>query len=406
MTSVLLVDDDPFVLRVYADGLMRQGFTVWTAAGGLDAVKFLRQTKPDAVVLDLMMSAFSGVEVLKFIREQPGLKELPVVVLSNVYMTDMVRDAASLGANQALLKDGCNPAFLGSCLRDVLSGRTVSVNPSQLLAAPVTATKSNVENPVPAGLPPAAAPAPAGQTEFKTLARDVFEARTEDTRATLRQLFQAFREASNEKQRALRLRDYYRKIHFLTATAGLAGRYSLARMASALEALLYHLQDQPERTSASAKRTLSMTAEFIDQLLSQPEHGTRAAAAAVAYVLVVDDDALSNRLVVTALRQAGLQARSTEEPIEGLQMLRQRHYDLVLLDINLPIIDGFEFHRQLRALPDYEQTPVIYITAHSEFEARARSGLAPMDDVLAKPVFPAELAVKAVMRLLQRPAAA
>jgi putative two-component system response regulator len=111
---------------------------------------------------------------------------------------------------------------------------------------------------------------------------------------------------------------------------------------------------------------------------------------------------LSNRLVVAALRRAQLQARSTDDPLVGLQLLKETHHDLVLLDIEMPGMDGFELCRRLHDLPGYQKTPVIFVTGHSDFESRARSIVSGGDDLIAKPVFPMELAVKAVAYLLKR----
>jgi CheY-like chemotaxis protein len=86
----------------------------------------------------------------------------------------------------------------------------------------------------------------------------------------------------------------------------------------------------------------------------------------------------------------------------GLQWLKERRYDLVLLDIEMPGMDGFELCRRLRTLPGYQKTPVIYVTSHSDFESRAKSILSGGDDLISKPVFPMELAVKAVALLLKR----
>ena len=56
---VLLVDDDPIVLRIYQDGLVRQGFEVSTAADGVAALRALRDNRPHIMVLDLMMPRLS-----------------------------------------------------------------------------------------------------------------------------------------------------------------------------------------------------------------------------------------------------------------------------------------------------------------------------------------------------------
>jgi len=66
----------------------------------------------------------------------------------------------------------------------------------------------------------------------------------------------------------------------------------------------------------------------------------------------------------------------------------------------MPGMDGLELCKQLCRLPGYQKTPVIYVTSHSDFESRARSALSGGDDLIGKPVFPLELAVKAMAHLL------
>ncbi len=119
-----------------------------------------------------------------------------------------------------------------------------------------------------------------------------------------------------------------------------------------------------------------------------------------AKILAVDDDALGNRLVVAALRHAQLDAQSTEDPLVALQLLREKQSNLLLLDIEMPGMDGLELCKQLRRLPGYQKPPVIYVTSHSDFESRARSALSGGDDLIGKPVFALELAVKAMAHLL------
>jgi len=65
-------------------------------------------------------------------------------------------------------------------------------------------------------------------------------------------------------------------------------------------------------------------------------------------------------------------------------------------------MDGIELCKRLRALPGYEKIPVIYVTLHSDFETRARTVLSGGNDLIAKPILPAELAVKVVMHLLKK----
>jgi DNA-binding response OmpR family regulator len=171
-------------------------------------------------------------------------------------------------------------------------------------------------------------------------------------------------------------------------------------MASALEALLFGMQEKLRQLEPSLERTTSTALKFLEELLRRPGD-LRPGSAQNQCALVVDDDRLSNRLVVSALRQAQIQARSAESAAIALGLLQEKAYDLVLLDVEMPQMDGFELCKRLRALPGYVKTPVIYVTLHSDFETRARTVLSGGNDLIAKPILPAELAVKVVMHLLK-----
>lgn len=85
MKKVLLVDDDAVILQIYRPKL-EQFFLFDMAPDGLEALKKLHSFKPDVVVLDIMMPKFDGIEVLEYIRSNPALKNLRVVVLSNMFI--------------------------------------------------------------------------------------------------------------------------------------------------------------------------------------------------------------------------------------------------------------------------------------------------------------------------------
>jgi CheY-like chemotaxis protein len=401
---ILLVDDDPLVLRLYREGLSHYGAEIATASDGMAAVQALHATKPDVVILDLMMPRFSGVDVLKFIRSEAKLKQLPVVVLSNSYMNELAADAAALGVQKALLKVRCTPALLMRIIDDVLMGRAETEQAAPLLAVPerkptpppTPAPPSHVKPASPAPAPPPNSPAP-----LPVDARRSFLDGAKDTCTALRSLYQYFSNAANPTEREPRLQNLYRKVHFVAATAALAECRPLAQMTSALEALLFELFDKPAGASPSVLRTIAATIDFIP-LLFDCARDADFDVPPLPQAMVVDDDPLNNRLVVAALRRAHLEARSTDDAMVGLQWLKEQRFDLVLLDIEMPGMNGFELCRRLRSLPGYQHTPVIYVTGHNDFETRTKSVLSGGDDLISKPVFPMDLAVKATALLLKR----
>jgi len=141
MTTIFLVEDDSVVIQVYRATFLREGFAVEVAENGLVAVKMLAAVKPDIVVLDLMMPKLSGVEVLKYIRSTPALKDTPVIILSNAHMTKLAQEAAAIGAERALLKSSCTPRQLIDVINELLGGKAAAAaDPSTLLGVRVPPT--------------------------------------------------------------------------------------------------------------------------------------------------------------------------------------------------------------------------------------------------------------------------
>jgi CheY-like chemotaxis protein len=86
MFKILLIDDDLDDLEVFKLVFTSKGFSVESAATPGEGIEKVKQTHPDLVVLDVMMpNDYEGFEVAKYIRENLGLKELPIIILSNIH---------------------------------------------------------------------------------------------------------------------------------------------------------------------------------------------------------------------------------------------------------------------------------------------------------------------------------
>ncbi|HZZ91198.1 MAG TPA: PAS domain S-box protein [Usitatibacter sp.] len=121
----------------------------------------------------------------------------------------------------------------------------------------------------------------------------------------------------------------------------------------------------------------------------------------MARVLVVDDHAANRELVVTLLRYRGHDTFEAADGAEGLRQVRTHRPDLVISDILMPTMDGFEFVRELRGDPELERTQVLFYTAYyHEREARALARACGVSRVLLKPAEPEEFlaAIDAVFR--------
>jgi len=119
---VLVVDDDPMVTRLVRINLELEDFQVEEAWDGNTAIRMMRENPPEILVLDIMMPRMDGWEILRRVREDPGLKDMPVVLLTaKVQDEDMAR-GWRMGADGYITKP-FNPVGLADILREVL-GRT------------------------------------------------------------------------------------------------------------------------------------------------------------------------------------------------------------------------------------------------------------------------------------------
>ncbi|MGV8124079.1 MAG: response regulator transcription factor [Candidatus Xenobiia bacterium LiM19] len=79
---ILLVDDDEHILRSLEIYLKMEEFRVMTAPGGREALEVLKETRPDLIVLDIMMPEIDGFQVLEYIKGDPKIKNVPVIMLT------------------------------------------------------------------------------------------------------------------------------------------------------------------------------------------------------------------------------------------------------------------------------------------------------------------------------------
>jgi CheY-like chemotaxis protein/anti-sigma regulatory factor (Ser/Thr protein kinase) len=104
------------------------------------------------------------------------------------------------------------------------------------------------------------------------------------------------------------------------------------------------------------------------------------------WALVADDDPVAQELARLLLEALGIRVEVAPDGAECLAMARRRAYDLVLMDWQMPQLDGIAATRQLRELPGYAETPVLAITAHAFEEDREACLAAGMCGYIAKPL--------------------
>jgi DNA-binding response OmpR family regulator len=399
MKKMLIIEDDVVVGNIYRHKFQKEGFAVTVAADGESGLKLLRQSKPDVVVLDLMLPKLNGVEILKAMRAEPQTQLIPVIVLTNTYLSGLVQEAWKAGANQCMIKASCTPKQLVAVVHKTLN--TGPAAPSPATEADSATTHLQPSHSPPAAASPSELPMPSeDETAFQAELRQAFLHNAPDQLAELRSMLQAFIKSEGDSVRLPRLFALYRQVHSLTSNAAVSGLPSVAKMASALEALLKELYEKPKTINASTLRTVAHTIDFL-ALLAQQASTTDTIRFSVPNIMVVDDEAISRRAVIYALEKAHLKCVSVEDPNVALTMLSENQFDLIFLDVDMPGMNGFDLCTKLRALPAHARTPVVFVTGLTDFESRARSTLSGGSDLIAKPFLFMELAVKALTHVLK-----
>ena len=398
--KILLIEDDQTFADTYRNRLQLEDFEVDVAYDGETGLEKLRRFSPDVIILDLILPGLQGVDVIRKVRAEPGLHELPLLVFTNTFMTARMQEASDAGASRCMTKANCTPKDVVGVIRSLLKAgpdkspadRTPAAESAAIGGADVGSLPTNNGSPsiVDRDL----------DEEFQAEIKRMFVEGLPATLTALRTHLQALIKAEGEQARGQQVQQLYRRVHSLTSNAGIVGMTRIAQMSDALEALLRELHEIPGNLNASTLRTVASAIDYLD-IVSQRDSEDSPLQAPRAEVLVVDDEAISRRAISYALEKAKLASVSVEDPVRALQVLGEKHFDLIFLDVDMPNMNGYELCSRVRTLPDHKKTPVVFVTSLTDFESRANSSVSGGNDFIAKPFMFIELAVKALVQFFR-----
>jgi CheY-like chemotaxis protein len=379
MKKILIIEDNQIVGNIYHNKLAVDGYKAEIALDGETGLAKLQTFQPDLVILDLMLPGISGVEVIRRVRDSAVFAKLPVIVFSNTYLTNQIQEAWKAGATKCLSKASCSPSEILDVVRSTIGESGAMLRP-----------------PKPAIAVPAGPQDIAIQGELQKNFAESLPATLVALRAGLQNLVRA----GSEVEKLNQIYELYRHLHSLTGNAGITGQNLIACMSDAVEALLKELYEKPKSITPSSLRTVAAGVDFLGFLF---ERGiaTDKRHAPTANVLVVDDEPISRRAVIYAVEKARMKSTPAESAAEALQLLAEKDFDLIFLDVDMPGMNGHELCSKLRTMPEYKKTPVVFVTALADFDNRTSSMMAGGNDFIAKPFLFIELTVKSLVHVLR-----
>ena len=120
MKTILLVEDDPFLVDLYTTRLKVAGFETEVAITGKEGLEKLKEKRPDLLVLDIVVPTIDGWEVLQELRKNEGFNDLKIIVLSNLDQKSDIERAYDLGVKRYLIKAHYTPTEVIKEIKKIL----------------------------------------------------------------------------------------------------------------------------------------------------------------------------------------------------------------------------------------------------------------------------------------------
>jgi CheY-like chemotaxis protein len=381
--KILIVDDDEVVANIYQNKLQSERFKVAVTRSGEEALKSLAKEPVDLIILDFSLPGMNGVEILKTIRSQFDAQALPVIAFTNFYLPEVVKAASEAGATQCLRKSDYTPRQLVEIVRALFaSSQTITANARSGEVSSSSETSADFEL----------------QDQVK-LTSD-FLASAGQKLGEMRLSHRALANNQREDVWLAALGKMRRLSRLLAGAAGIAGFRDIAQLAGALGSLFIRVSERPASFTPSVNRTIGQAIDLLGATFSGATT-PRGSMPVLSQILVVDDEIISREAICSAIERADLRPVSVNDSIVAQGMLEKTHFDLIFLDVEMPGQSGLELCSHIRKMATNRATPVVFVTAHSDFERRARSVLSGGNDFIAKPFLPIELAVKTLILLFK-----
>ena len=383
---VLLVEDNELNRDLAIELLGDLGISVTIAVNGRDAVDLVDTQSFDLVLMDIQMPIMDGLTATKLVRADSRFKALPIIAMTAHAMSGDRGRSLNAGMNDHLTKP-IDPNGLTQMLM-----RWMPVATGAGTAPKVQPLAASEE--VPNSLPPFDIPAALARTNNKP--------------RLLRKMLIGFRDqyvdATAELRRYLdenKLEQAERLAHSLKSIAAMLEAKDLSQAAAAVELALRtaevagisRLVDDMEEQLAPAIRAASMLDRRTrDEPAPQLPESAAKTLKKRHTILVVDDEPLVLKLLADTFHDYDL--IMAKEGDTGLQLATLNPPEIILLDVNMPGMDGFEVCRRLKDDPRTSEIPVVFITGCGDVDSETRGLTLGAVDYVTKPMNPAVLRVR------------
>ncbi len=362
--SVLLVIDDKLLMKLYQEKIEENGFIVLPARDLAKAARIVAERKPDLVLLDLVFREGDPYEFLYALRSDTSNELLPVFILPQS-LNQAGHKAVQLGATRAITPSADPLPSIIDAIRTTFGMSSLGTAANTPLFRPddfwIEAIFANVVD-------------------------------------SINRMRHCLPGVTATPPELPALHDLWNLGHAFAQKTALLPYKPFAQIAASLDLLLHDLNQTPEQLNPSTVRTVGQALDFL-ATISKPECLSRLTDPADSSLLVVDDEAGAREFITSALQLAGLKNECADSPEHAIEELNRKKASVVFLDVGLPGMNGFELCTKVRAIKNYKNTPIVFLTGMATFQNKAKASLSGGNDFVGKPFNLPELGVKALMWL-------
>jgi len=120
MKKILIIEDDPFLSEMYVAKFSENNFQVEVAVDGKAGLAKIKEFIPDLILLDIVLPKMDGFEILKKIKSDPKLKNIPIVLLTNLGQKNEIEKGMSLVADEYIIKAHFTPTAVVAKVKEIL----------------------------------------------------------------------------------------------------------------------------------------------------------------------------------------------------------------------------------------------------------------------------------------------
>ena len=358
---VLVIDDDATARELIADHLKAQGFSVVTAAGGVEGLKLAKELQPTAITLDVMMPDLDGWSVLAALRQNPELADIPVIMVSIV---DEHRRGIALGAAGYLTKP-----IDRERLHRLIRRFQAPTRPTRVLMVEDDALQRErmlgwLERPQ-----WIVREAANGREALNVL-------REEKPDVILLDLMMPEMDGF-EVVAALQKDAGWRDIPVIVITSLDLNAKDRERLNSGVQSVLVKEKFRPEDLVERIRR-------LVPSQAGSPQSDGSGIVTKLLYVEDNDDNIYMLKMRLELL--GDFEVLTAENGERGCEVAAAERPDIILMDLEMPVMDGWEATRRLKGNPQTRDIPVIAFSAHALAGQREKALAAGCDEFDTKPI--------------------